>query len=232
MVGLLHGVVPAWLMIIVIVSVMLMLQAVIESELSLLMARRRAASVPSAVAKAKADVEAATGITVDGPIVVDRQDALSAQVTWRLFGRPVLVLSTAMARLDPAALTAVIAHEYAHVSMGHLSTRLWLSVVTSIVAVFAIAFLVPMVGLDDAPRPVAMFVFVSVVLVGQRLVLNALIRRQEREADTFAASVAGADAMRAALTATPRSGLPPAFSMWTTHDSLETRQNTVEQRKK
>jgi Zn-dependent protease with chaperone function len=77
-----------------------------------------------------------------------------------------------------------------------------------------------------------MFVLMSVVIVGQQLVLNALIRRQEREADTFAASVAGADAMRAALRVTSGPGLPAAFSMWTTHDSFETRQTAVEQRAK
>ena len=74
-----------------------------------------------------------------------------------------------------------------------------------------------------------MFLVMIVVLIGQRLLLDANVRRQEREADRFATSVAGADAMRAALSASSVGlVIPSGFSVWMTHDSLGERRRALE----
>lgn len=228
---LLAGMVPIWLIVLIIVSIGVLLQFVLESEVALLIVRRAAIAVPPTAAKVKSEVEALTQTAADGPVVVDRGEEMTAEIRWRLFGRPVLILSAAMARLDATALMAVIAHEYAHVSLGHLRMRLWLSVGSSLLLVAAITTLAQASGLGSAPQPVAMFLVVTVALIGQRLTLYAYIRRQERDADNFAVSVSGADAMRAALRVTSTGPVVPSgFSTWMTHDSLESRRRALEDR--
>jgi Zn-dependent protease with chaperone function len=229
--GLLAGRLPTWLMVLVIVSISVVLQFVIESEFGLLMAKRASIPAPLSVAKAKSEVETQTKISVDGPIVVDRGAETSAEVRARLFRPPVLILSAAIARLESAALTAVIAHEYAHVALGHLRMRLWLSIGSLSVFVLAMATLAQAAGLDDPRRPMARLVMVFAALSAHRFLLYIYFRRQEREADRFAASVAGADAMQAALRMTAVGPvIPSSFSMWMTHDGLEARRNALDER--
>ena len=227
MIAWLAGTLPDWLIIVMVVSASLLLQFVLVPEVLLLMVRRGAAEIPPSARKAKADVEALTQTPVDGPVVVDRGNELSAEVRWRLFRRPVLILSSAMARLDATMLLAVIAHEYAHVSLNHLRTRLAVTIGSWLLAI-SFATWMQVFGLIHAPQPVATAVVLSAALIAQRFVLSAYVRKQEREADQFAASIAGADAVRAALRMTAVGPvIPSSFSIWMTHDTAEVRQRAL-----
>ena len=231
LVRLLSGVLPVWLLILVVVIAAVVLQFVVESEVAVLLSRRGATAVPPPAASVKSEMDAMTNAAVEGPLVVDRGDELTAEIRWRLFGRPVLILSTAMAGLEALALRAVIAHEYAHVALGHLRARLWWSIASALLVVAAMMQAARAITAGSS-RPIAMFLIASVALFTQRFCLYALMRRQERAADTFAASVAGADAMRAALRSTaPRLAIPPAFSMWMTHDSPGSRRRALDDRR-
>lgn len=229
LIQLLAGTLPTWLMVLTLVSIGVLLQFVLESEISLLAIRRSSIAVPPSAAKVKSAVETLTKTTVDGPVVVDRKEEMFAEIRGRLFRPPVLVLSAAMAQLDSAPLMAVVAHEFAHASLGHLRMRLWVSIGSLSVLALAVATFAQASGLSNARRPVTTLLVVIVALIGHRLLLHAYMRRQEREADKFATSVAGADAVRAALGITSVGPvIPENFSIWMTHDGLEARRRALE----
>jgi Zn-dependent protease with chaperone function len=106
------------------------------------------------------------------------------------------------ARATPAEGTAILLHELGHHRLGHLRRREW----TWKGCLLAVVIVPTLLGFGHV------VVFVIGLLLAHRFVLLRIWRRQELEADRFAAERCGAPALAAALTSLHRErGLPDDF---------------------
>lgn len=143
-------------------------------------------------------------------------------------GRSVLMVSESMAReWPPHQLLAVLAHEAAHVRLRHTVRKVLWVTLGGAVALPAVVAL-NMAAFAFLPGSLG-FARVLVVLLPitmlRRLYHLVVIRRHEREADAFAAGVAGPQAMLDALHRLGGGGPSSVLvhRRWTTHGTSEER---------
>lgn len=194
--------------------------------------RRSAVDTPLVVGEVVARVQSLFNVQINGPLLVERGEDFVAEIQIRPLRTPDLILSDKIGeRFDPRSLAAVVAHELAHVHLGHLRQRLWASIALTIFFTAIVLSLLRANILPGIPRAPFSFLLLIAGLTVQQLVLYALIRSQEREADRYAAAMVGADAMSEALrrTSSP-STLPLDFSLWTTHEAPESRARALQQK--
>lgn len=146
-----------------------------------------------------------------------------AEVHWRPFLHPVLIVSRqTVEALDAGALEAVLAHEAAHVLWGHLASRLVSSFAVFAALMAAFAWLNPTVG--------GLGMVVAFGLTHQ-FVMFAVIRRQEEQADLYAAETVDPRSLLDALAQLSDNIVEPYgvpdLSIWTTHGSWRRRRDRL-----
>jgi Zn-dependent protease with chaperone function len=204
------------------VLIVLLTAALVTSELAfgnLFVAtiRRTQEPVPETVRNAVSRLRNELNVAVDGPIYSPA--VAPAGIHYRLWGPPVLILNSRRVGTMPGgALSAVIAHEFAHVRRRHVPRVLGAGIAVNgaLAACFA-AFN------EWLPTPSGIggiqIGIVFVVVLMRQAIHAAFSRAFERQADSMAATVVGRDAVLAALEHLPESGTQDycSFDFWRTH---------------
>lgn len=174
------------------------------------------------------------GFTSRGLFVMDgstRSAHGNAYFTGTGKAKRIVFFDTLLERLDAAETEAVLAHELGHFHHRHVRTRLGLSFASAFCALALLAALLDAPGVHaalgvSAPTPAATLALVFLVLPALLFPLaplaSLLSRRQEFEADRFAARHADAAALIAALVKLYRdSARPVVTDRWYSrfHDS-------------
>lgn len=158
---------------------------------------------------------ARTGFTSRGVFVMDgsrRSAHGNAYFTGLGAAKRIVFFDTLIARLTPAEIEAVLAHELGHFKLKHIAKRLTLMLLGSLLFFAALGWLANQLwfyqglGVEpwlDAPNNgLALILFVlalPVVMLPLSPLANALSRRHEFEADAFAAQHTQADDLTRAL---------------------------------
>ena len=150
---------------------------------------------------------------LEGVFVIDgSRRSTKANALFTGFGRHkrVALFDTLVATLDAGEVVAVVAHEIGHYKRGHVLKGLALGIAQSGVLFFVLSLVLRSEAIFRAFRVDTPSVHVGLVVFGLLLaplelalsiVLRALSRRHEREADAFAATTTGAPArLASALT--------------------------------
>jgi hypothetical protein len=174
--------------------------------------------VPEDLARVIDRVQGLCGMRFSGVIYLDAVIASTpvcmVTIDWR--GCVLVVNARAWIGLDDAARHAVIVHEAAHVIHGHLARGAVVGVIAGCAAFTVSIALRGLLGLRG-PLGVAL----SPTIVIAIALANAAIRRRwERQADTFAARIVGAEPLIAALA---HLTTPGASSLLSTHDPISRR---------
>jgi STE24 endopeptidase len=126
-------------------------------------------------------------------------------------------------------LAALLAHEGAHIYLNHLWIKGAITMGLGICVVFAVIMGVQ--RFQESLSVPALGGLVLAIILGKLSLFNAISRRQEREADAFAAQTVGPDALISAL----EKIMPPALlaknvadlTLWSTHDSWPRRRQRI-----
>lgn len=155
-----------------------------------------------------------TGFSAGGLYVMDgSRRSAHGNAFFTGFGRArrIVFFDTLLARLDVDELEAVLAHELGHFKRGHLRKRMLMMALLSLVLLASLGWLAAQpwffVGLglvpdQDVVQASALILFILVIpvfLFPVQPLARWLSRRDEFEADAFAAEQAGAPALARAL---------------------------------
>jgi STE24 endopeptidase len=155
-----------------------------------------------------------TGFSAGGLYVMDgSRRSAHGNAFFTGFGRArrIVFFDTLLARLDVDELEAVLAHELGHFKRGHLRKRMFMMALLSLVLLASLGWLAAQpwffVGLglvpdQDVVQASALILFILVIpvfLFPVQPLARWLSRRDEFEADAFAAEQAGAPALARAL---------------------------------
>lgn len=127
----------------------------------------------------------------------------------------IVFFDTLLERHTPEEILSILAHELGHYKFGHVKQRMAQSAALALVAfavlrwAFAAGGLASQFGLPDDPGPVLLIVLMAMGPVLHLLspLTSWLSRRAEFQADAFAKSMVGAEAMISALTRLSRDNL-------------------------
>ena len=142
--------------------------------------------------------------------------------------RSTLVISEAVPRgLTVEPLVALLAHEAAHLRLGHMWRKVAWGELGAVVAITT-AVLAQVLIAPWVPRSlgvVGVLVVILPITILRGLYDTYVIRRHEADADAFAVHVAGASALLTALETLRPSGQLPGMvhNRWTTHSTWELR---------
>ena len=146
----------------------------------------------------------AVGFPLDGVFVIDgSRRSTKANAFFTGFGRRkrVALFDTLLATLDPGELVAVVAHEVGHYKRGHVVKGTVLAIAQMGMAFFLLSFFLESRGLFAAFFMQARSVYAGLVFftllsapleLALSFAVHAFSRRNEYEADAFAAETTGA----------------------------------------
>lgn len=164
-----------------------------------------------------------TGVRFSGIAYFDerfaRRPIMEVRMGW--MGHLLFLNRTAIEPLTPDELLAILAHEAAHVRLRHLLKEVVCAACLSWVVMQGLR---PVMGLLFASSTIVALNVLIALSVALTVCRNALRRRWEREADDYAASIAGAPAVASALMK-----LPAIDVLWGTHDNRDVRVRRLEQ---
>ncbi len=184
--------------------------------------------MPESLVRALADLKSRCAFQFDRVICLDGSygNGRLAAVTSTLRSTTLIISEPLAELLGGDELLAILAHETAHVELGHFRRKLRLGLLTSVVSLSLYVAL--SLALDQVvPRTLRLgqFMLLGMLFVfARQFYVTFVTRRHEREADEYAARSAGANALLSALEKLGAGRSPfRTANRWTTHSTWEIR---------